>query len=84
MPFEIKVIAEPGSATECGLCPLLKNQECVGFRRVPERDHSIAAVIGIQGAYKLRRLPECVEAEQKAHQRSQEAEAAAWNKGEWK
>lgn len=60
MAFEIKVIAEPG--------PLLKNEECVGFRRVPERDHSIAAVIGIPGAYKLRRLPECVEAERRAQE----------------
>ena len=68
MPFELKVIADPGSATECGLCPLLKLGECVGFRRSPERDHSIAEVIGIQGAYKLRRLPECVEAERRAQE----------------
>ena len=69
MPFELKVIAEPGSATQCGGCPLLNNdQECVGFRRSPERDHSIAEVIGIQGAYKLRRLPECVEAEKRARE----------------
>lgn len=66
MPFELKVIAEPLDEQHCGDCPLLKGQGCLVFRRVLARDYSIAATIGIQGAYHLRRLTECIAAEKAA------------------
>ena len=34
MPFEIKVIAEPGSATLCGKCKLRVGRVCAAFNKV--------------------------------------------------
>ena len=69
MPFEIKVIAEPGSATQCGqcsgsahaadesvICVLFKHQELKWTWRNPDEYEG--------GDYG--RLPECVEAEKRA------------------
>ena len=65
MPFELKVIAEPGSATECGGCPRIHeafdSHECGAFgatlQPIRERYPVITGYL---------RLPECIEAEKRA------------------
>lgn len=65
MPFELKVIAEPGSATQCGECSLrvrtFDGTECVAFQERLELD-----VLPGSLALRYKRLPECVEAERRA------------------
>lgn len=65
MPFELKVIAEPGSATHCLECPLVYDSaekgRCRGFGKPLE----------FSGAFfdaGYLRLPECVEAERRAQE----------------
>jgi hypothetical protein len=68
MPFEMKVIAEPGSADLCGKCKLRVGRGCAAFNKV------FTAQLP-----KLRygdddqplRLPECVEAERRAQEGAQ-------------
>ena len=59
MPFEIKVIAEPGSATECGDC-FLRDEHCLHFRK------RIRIWDPVRRMERYFRLPECVEAERRA------------------
>ena len=63
MPFELKVIAEPGSATQCGGCPrahgTFDGMECGAF----DRDLEFIPH-GVNPHYL--RLPECIEAEKRA------------------
>jgi hypothetical protein len=67
MPFELKVIAEPGSATLCGECSLrlrtFDGTECVAFQGRLELD-----VLPGSLALRYKRLPECVEAERRAQE----------------
>ena len=56
MPFELKVIAEPGIETECGGC-ILKGEHCKHFQK---RVRLWNPTLGIE---QHRRLPECIAAE---------------------
>lgn len=67
MPFELKVIAEPGSDKHCGGCHLgyttFDGAECVAFKGRLELE-----VFPIVQALRYKRLPECVEAEKRARE----------------
>jgi len=67
MPFELKVIADPGSATLCGGCSLrfttFDGAECVAFQGRLE-----LAMLPGSLALRYKRLPECVEAERRAQE----------------
>lgn len=59
MPFEIKVIAEPGSATRCGKCELIYRGACRAFGE----DLEVAGARIFDTYHDHRRLPECIAAE---------------------
>ena len=67
MPFEIKVIADPGSATLCGGCPRIHenfdSRECGAFGSTLQPIY--AEYFAISG---YKRLPECVKAERRAQE----------------
>ena len=63
MPFELKVLADPGSATQCGGC-ILKGEHCKHFQK---RVRLWNPTLGIE---QYIRLPECIEAERKAKEQA--------------
>lgn len=71
MPFELKVIAEPGSATQCGACAGIAHTAdesvvCVFFGHKPLAWTWVDPEEFKGGDYG--RLPECVEAERRAQE----------------
>ena len=65
MPFEIKVIAEPGSATLCGKCKLRAGKVCVAFN---EAFRLFLPVLKWGDRKEPYRLSECIQAERRSQE----------------
>lgn len=65
MPFELKVIAEPGSATLCGKCKLRVGKVCAGFN---EAFRLFLPILRYGDAKEPYRLSECIQAERRAQE----------------
>lgn len=65
MPFEIKVIAEPGSATLCGKCKLRVGRVCAGFN---EAFRLFLPILRYGDTKEPYRLSECIQAERRAQE----------------
>lgn len=65
MPFKLEVIAEPGSATECGNCP--RGRRTFGGGECDAFDKDLEFIWHAVNPRYLR-LPECVEAEKRARE----------------
>ena len=65
MPFEIKVIAEPGSATLCGKCKLRVGKVCAGFN---EAFRLFLPVLKWGDRKEPYRLSECIQAERRSQE----------------
>ena len=65
MPFEIKVIAEPGSATLCGKCKLRVGKVCAGFN---EAFRLFLPILKYGDTKEPYRLSECIQAERRAQE----------------
>lgn len=72
MPFEIKVIAEPGSATLCGKCKLRVGKVCAGFNEAFRMFLPILRYGDTKEPYgdtkEPYRLSECIQAERRAQE----------------
>lgn len=60
MPFELKVIAEPGSADLCGKCKLRVGRVCAGFN---EAFRLFLPILRYGDTKEPYRLSECIQAE---------------------
>jgi hypothetical protein len=69
MPFEIKVIAEPGSATLCGRCKLRVGKVCAGFN---EAFRLFLPILRYGDTKEPYRLSECIQAERRAQEGASE------------
>lgn len=65
MPFELKVIAEPGSATLCGKCKLRVGKVCAGFN---EAFRLFLPILRYGDTKEPYRLSECIQAERRAQE----------------
>ena len=65
MPFEIKVIAEPGSATLCGRCKLRIGRVCGAFN---EKFRLFLPILKYGDTKEPYRLSECIQAERRAQE----------------
>ena len=69
MPFELKVIAEPGSATLCGKCKLRVGKVCAGFN---EAFRLFLPILRYGDTKEPYRLSECIQAERRAQEGASE------------